>query len=405
MTNPAVEVIPDEPTADTAELTENSADSFLADFDSVVLGKESIPSEQPERSSEPTPDAAEPSEAGAPKDQANVEDGDPAQTSSAPEANTVQYQPVTYTVNGQEKQADWAVQVGNDGVVIPAEHVARFKDLIQRDEWQNAQNRELYRQNQQYESVAHKIGDTEFKGLEAVRQMQADVARLDASGGRVLQALADPDFVTNLAIAYQNGNQAEVQQTLARVLQEVRFAGERAQFDTLKKLDGAAQEATRSQEMAQTTENEYRNIIVDFGKALPELTPDDLQAMYSHFGAFRDRIFRAATLDEAKQLGVRPGDIIKDPTVMHEWAKDRANLRRSMAQSATAAQQAARENAARQAGQRPGAKKTAKPSSGKKPTRQQAPDALFDGDDGSFSAWQKRLMAGKWAHDDLAGRE
>lgn len=400
MTNPAVDTAPDglpEP-----DLTDDAASSFLADFESQVFGNPT--SEAPERSSEPEPDAASVSApADAPSDAAPVDKAsDPAPQPDGTE-DIPQYTPLTYTINGQEKVADWALQVGDEGVVIPAQHIARFKDLIQRDEWQNAQNRELYQKTQQYEALTHKVGDSEYKGLDAFRQLQAERASLDASGGQLLKALADPQFVTDLAIAYQNGDQAQVQGVIAKMLEQVKFAGDRAGFDALKSYQQKEQEATQQQAMSQTQETEYRQIIADFGKALPELTPDDLRAMYEHFGAFRDRIFRPATLDEARQLGLRPGTIIKDPTVMHAWAKDRAALRKQYTEATAAAQRAAQENAARQSAPRPatGGKpgRTARPAAPPSPKKE---GAMFEGDDGSYAAWQKRLMAGKWAHDDVA---
>ena len=399
MTNPAVDTTPDG--TSEPDVTSEADASFLADFDAQIFGNASSPSEETERSSEPESDAADvPDTADAP----DVPDGgyearDPAPAAEGTE-EIAKYEPLAYTVNGQERHADWALQVGDEGVVIPAQHVARFKDLIQRDEWQNAQNRELYQKTQQYEALTHKVGDDEFKGIDAFRQLQAERAALDASGGRVLQALADPEFVTELALAYQNGDQGQVQGVMAKMLEQIQFTGERAKFNALKSLQDQERESTQQHTMSQTQETEYRNIITEFGKALPELTPDDLKAMYEQFGAFRERIFRPATLEEARQFGVRPGTIIKDPTVMHAWAKDRAALRKQYTEATSAAQKAAQENAARQGTPRPtkGAKGTARPAKPSAPAPKNG--AMFEGDDGSYAAWQKRLMAGKWAHDD-----
>lgn len=390
MNNPATEA----PTDGTS--TSADADlSFLADFDSQVMGKESTLSEESERPSEPETDAAE----DAPADAQTALDADEPSDPQAPEnqaQDDIPYEPLAYTVNGQSKNVDWALKVGDDGVVIPPQHIGKLQDLIQRDEWQNAQNRELYAKTQQYEALSHKVGDQEYRGIDAFRQLQAEKAMLDASGGRILQALANPQFVTDLALAYQAGDQTEVQRVLADVIQQVKFAGERAQFDTIRTLSQQAQDASRQQEMTQTQDTEYRQIVSDFGRALPDLTPDDLRAMYEHFGAFRDRIFRPATPDEARQLGVRVGAVIKDPTVMYAWAQDRAALRRQYTDATRAAQNAAKENAARQS--RPTAPKKGKSA------RPAAPQAKagekFAGDDGSYAAWKKRLEAGKWAHED-----
>lgn len=396
MTNPAVDTTPDG-TLDAPDLSEEAADSFLADFNSRVMGIESSTSEATERSSEPDTVAADvPPTADAPATPEAVKAGDPAPPADG--AEDIKYEPLKYTVNGQEKVADWAMKVDGEGVVIPLQHVERFQDLIQRDEWQRAQNRELYQKTQQYENLTHKAGDQEYRGIDAFRQLQAERAALDASGGKIIQALADPQFVTDLALAYQGGDQAQVQAVLSKVLQEVKFAGERAQFDTLRTLSQKEQESTQQALASETQESEYRQIIADFGKALPELTTDDLRAMYEQFAAFRERIFRPATLEEAQKLGIRPGTTIKDPTVMHAWAKDRAALRKQYTEATAAAQKAAQENAARQATPKPLPKK-GNGALPKKPAAKKA-DALFEGDDGSYQAWKNRLMGGKFAHDD-----
>jgi hypothetical protein len=302
-------------------------------------------------------------------------------------------------VNGQQKTVDWALKVGDEGVVIPPQNVAKLQDLIQRDEWQAQQNRELYAKTQQYEALTHKIGDQEYRGADAFRQLQAEKAMLDASGGKVMAALADPEFVTNLALAYQSGDQNQVQNVLAGIIQQVKFAGERAQFDTLKTISQQESQARQSQESTQTQTQEYTQIIQQFGQALPALTPDDLRAMHDHFAAFKSHIFRPATVDEARTLNLRPGTIIKDPTVMYQWAQDRAALRQQNTDAIKAAQKAAQENATRQAVQAKPVKQAKRPAS--TPTKS-AKDARFEGDDGSYAAWKKRLEVGKWAHDDQA---
>ena len=395
MTNPAVEAITDAP-LDSVDTSDTDAQSFLADFESQVLGRETTHSEEPERSSDPEPAAHQLAQADAPPLPADDQPSDPAAPKD--DAADIPSTPLTYTVNGQEKVADWALEVKDEGVVIPREHVARFKDLIQRDEWQNAQNRELYQKTQQYDSLTYKSGDTEHKGIDAFRHLQADRAALDASGGRLMSALANPEFVTNLAVAYQNGEKEQVEALLGGVLEQVRFVGEKAGFDTMKTADAQMRDASKQQEQTQVQEQEYRSLITQYGKALPDLTPDDLRAMYDYFGGFRDRIFRPATLEEAKALGVRPGEVIRDPSLMTQWAQDRAKIRREYADATKAAQKAAAENAARQAAPRP--IKGQKPPKPAKAATKSAPDAKFEGDDGSYAAWKRRLETGKWAHDD-----
>jgi hypothetical protein len=232
--------------------------------------------------------------------------------------------------------------------------------------------------------------------MDAFRQLQAEKAMLDASGGRVMSALADPEFVTNLALAYQSGDQNQVQQVLAGVIQQVKFIGERAQFDTLRSISQQETQAAQQAQSGQTQNTEYQEIVSQFGRALPALTPDDLRAMHDHFAPFRDRIFRPATMAEAQQFNIRPGTIIKDPTIMYQWAQDRAKLRGEYTASTMAAQKAAQENQARQAA-RPAPKATRRPAKPAPPAKE---GAKFTGDDGSYAAWKKRLEVGQWAHDD-----
>ncbi len=386
MTNPALDTISDG--------TPDADESFLADVKSQMENGSPI-SEDSGRSPEPTPDAVESAPADAPKEAEPETPSDPA--ASAPAPADIPSTPLAYTVNGQQKTVDWALQVGDEGVVIPPQHIAKLQDLIQRDEWQNAQNRDLYAKTQQYDALTHKVGDQEYRGMDAFRQLQAEKAMLDASGGKVMAALADPQFVTDLALAYQSGDQTQVQNVLAGIIQQVKFAGERAQFDTLRTITQQETQARQSQESTQVQTQEYTQIIADFGKALPALTPDDLRAMHDHFTAFRSHIFRPATLTEAQQLGVRPGSIIKDPTVMYQWAQDRAKLREEYTAATKAAQKAAQENSARQVQPVRPVKSVKKPT---KAAPASAKDARFEGADGSYAAWKKRLEVGKWAHDD-----
>lgn len=388
MTNPAVETI--------ADSTPDPDLSFLADFESQVMGKEGSTSTEPERSSAPESDApaSDPVDTAPPEPKADVA-GDPA-PKPTDEPAIPEGTPFPYTVNGQQKTVDWALKVGDEGAVIPPQHIGKLQDLIQRDEWQREQNRELYAKTQQYEALTHKVGDNEFTGLEAFRQLQAEKAMLDASGGRVIAALADPQFVTDLALAYQSGDQKQVEQVLAGVLQQVQFAGERAQFNALRQAQEQAQTAARQQETTHAQTTEYQNLIGQIGAALPALTPDDLREMHDYFGNLKGQIFRPATLQEAQQLGVKPGSIIRDPTMMNQWAQSRAALRQQNAEAIAAANKAAQENAARQA--KPVPPKTVKRAAA--PKGEKKPGAMFEGDDGSYAAWKKRLEVGKWAHDD-----
>lgn len=391
MTNPAVEAMTDGPSLAS---TDDADASFLADFDSKVNGNGSL-SDGDERSSSPEPDAAAPVPAAASDAPAPDQPSDPVAPADADDA--IVQSPLAYTVNGQNKTVDWAVQVGDRGVAIPQEHIGKLQDLIQRDEWQGQQNRELYAKSKEFDALTHTVGENEYRGVEAFRQLQASHAQLDASGGKVIAALADPEFVTNLALAYQSGDQRQVQQVLAGVIQQIQFVGEKAQFESLRHVSQQQQQTAQQQASVQTQDMEYRQIVSDFGRALPDLTRDDLAAMADHFAAFRGHIFRPATLAEAQQLGVRAGAIIKDPTVMYQWANDRAQLRKGYTAATSAAQTAARENAARlQAPPKVAAKKGARPTTAKPAAK----DARFDGDDGTYAAWKKRLEVGKWAHDD-----
>ena len=390
MTNPAVETI--------ADSTPDPDVSFLADFEANVMGKEGESfSTEPERSSAPESDAtaSDPVVPAPPEPKADVA-GDPA-PKPTDEPAIPEGTPFPYTVNGQQKTVDWALKIGEEGAVIPPQHIGKLQDLIQRDEWQREQNQALYAKTQQYEALTHKVGDNEYTGLEAFRQLQAEKAMLDASGGRVMAALADPDFVTNLALAYQSGEQAQVQQVLSGVLQQVKFAGERAQFDTLRTIAEQVQTAARQQETTHAQTTEYQGLIAQIGKALPALTPDDLREMHDYFGNLKGQIFRQATLQEAQQLGVKPGSIIRDPTMMNQWAQSRAAIRSQNAEAVAAANKAAQENAARQAKPVVPAKNAKRPVP---PKGEKKPGAMFEGDDGTYAAWKKRLEVGKWAHDD-----
>lgn len=391
MTNPATESMVDG-TPDSDMVASNA--SFLADFESTVMGKEtSYP--EPERSSAVDEDA-DPS---APADPTPPAEPDTPSDPAAPvstDAAIPQYTPLDYTINGETRNADWALRVGDEGVVIPPQHISRLQDLIQRDEWQSSQNKELYQKTQQYEALTHTVGENEYRGVEAFRQLQAEKTMLDVSGAKLLSSLADPTFVTNLALAYQSNDPNEVQNVLAGVIQQVQFAGQKAQFEAIREFANKETQAAQQQVTTQTQEAEFTGIVREFGRALPVLTPDDLKAMHDHFHQFRDRIFRPATLQEAQQLGVRPGSIIKDPTIMHNWATERAGLRQQYTAATSAAQKAATENAARQ-NARPAtpARRSARPAA-PAPAKNGKDAPRFEGDDGTYAAWKKQMEAGRF---------
>lgn len=371
--------------------------SFLADFESSVLGKGES-SDEPERPSD-SPDPVDTAPAVDPPAPVDVlPSGDPVASTDTP-AHTPE--PLTYTVNGVTKTLDWILKVGEDGAVIPPQFVSKIQDLVQRDEWQNTQNREMYARLQQYDALTHKVGENEYRGAEAYRQLQAEKAMLDASGGRLLNAINDPGFVINLALAHQSGDPAQVSAVLRDVVDQIKFAGERAQFQTLKDYATQETQSAQSQTLEQQKSSEFQNIIQQFGQAYPALTPDDLTFMRAHFAQFTDRIFRPATMAEAQQFGVRPGEIIKDPTVMYEFVKDRAASRQHSAEAVKAAEKAAAENRVRQ----PVAvvpKPKAKVPQGKKVAGSTGKEPLFDGDDGSWKALKDRMMQGKSSRDGVS---
>ena len=128
-------------------------------------------------------------------------------------------------MNGEQKTAEWITQVGEDGAVIPREHLSKLADLIQRDEWQRGQNQSLYAEKQKLDGLRYtvaeldargqKVGDRELQGVEAFQQLRAEKDMLDASGGRAWNALQDQNFVMNLALAFSTGDQAQVRAVMA----------------------------------------------------------------------------------------------------------------------------------------------------------------------------------------------
>ncbi|MCR4338866.1 MAG: hypothetical protein NUW01_03150 [Gemmatimonadaceae bacterium] len=300
-------------------------------------------------------------------------------------------------MNGQNKTADWVEKIGEDGAVIRPENLTKLADLIQRDEWQREQNAKLYATTQQYESLTHKIGEQEYRGAEAFRQLQAERAMLDASGGKMLGVLADPAFVTNLALAYQQGDQAQVNAILAPMIEQVKFAGDRAQFDALRQFAKQEVEQNTATTTQQTQVQEFASLIAQIGKALPALTPDDLGEMQDYFAQMPDKIFRPATAAEAQQFGVRVGQTIRDPSLMNQWAQSRATRNQKHAAELKAYNAAFNENAARQPAPVP-PKKPAK-TANRKPAIP-AKEAQWEGDDGSYQAWKRQMERGKHVVED-----
>jgi hypothetical protein len=380
------------PTVDTQDGPDADA-SFLQDFESSMAGTDTTPLFDDERSSEsPAADPAVPAEPTTEPDAPIAGDPAPAASTSVDTP-----EPVTYTVNGQQKSLDWALKVGDNGVVIPQASVAKFQDTMQRAEWNEQQNRDLYAKTQQYEALSHTVGEQEYRGVQAFQQLKADFDQLNVSGGALFQSLNDPNFVVNLALAHQSGDPAAVQAVLDDRRQQVRFVGEKARFDTERGFVSQANQQSETQSLESQKSREFTSIIEQYGKAFPTLTPDDLTYMRDYFGQMQDKIFRPASMAEAQQYGVRVGQIIRDPTIMTTFAQRQAAINQQSGDRLRAAEKAAAENRTRLTN--PTAPKPKGKSRATTPTKPNAKDARFDGDDGTYTAWKSRLEAGKWAHD------
>ena len=339
--------MPAEPAVAPVDAEEVAAESFLDDLDgpdeSLDDGPDTDPFEDAAAETappDPTTPVAAPDGEAAPTELAEpvaASDPNDALLIAASDAAMKDAAPFAYVLDGQRQEIPFATHIPNVGIVIEEKDAPGFQTMLANAHRIYTENGTLRKQVDEYRSLGgrEKMADLEVK---------ADV--LSAGLRRLLSIIDNDEQLVSLASdprerAYLKREldimAAETASTAARRVQTAQDSGT----------------AEASQRTAQ--QQSFFSTIQEFGKALPDLTPDDLRAMAETFGPLQDRMFRRATTEDAARLGIAVGSTVRDPTFMHGWAKDRSAWRKEQKGLVAKAEAAAKENAARLSGGKPAA--------------------------------------------------
>jgi hypothetical protein len=273
--------------------------------------------------------------------------------------------PFTYTVDGAEKAYDGIKLLkdaeGNvQGGVVPTASIKDLQYRLQRGDYLETQNKSLYEQTKAYDAVTFtdRATNTELKGMQAVERYVTENAKLTAAVELLAKTLENPD-----ALAAIYGDPRELQLLTRELGLAARDAEARTRGQFTSRISQAKEQETSTQDRAQVTTQAITGAVQHWASQFPSLTPDDTQKAIAYFAKLGSAIVRPATPDEAKTAGVKPGELVIDHPVIHEYLSDRADLRKQAIASSAAVTNAAKENAARLASAtRPKAKATPVPT-------------------------------------------
>lgn len=249
-------------------------------------------------------------------------------------------EPFTYEIDGQVRQFK-GILLADGGGLIPPEALDGVRQSLAYADRAIQQNRALTEQVERTNALTFRAKDDagqdrDFQGTEAFHRLKAEYARIDAEGHTIVGSLGDPQFVINLALAYQDGNKAAALALIKNVTERVHFAGERAHFTSIRDVQQTTQKVTTDAQEAQVVDQALNAQIDAMGRwataqGVP-LTAADLDAARKHFGPFKGALHRDATADELRQYGWKPGQKVIDTPRMHGWFEDRMALRKDAIQ-------------------------------------------------------------------------
>lgn len=375
-------------------------DLAIAAINNAVARQNSLGLVDAEPEPSPVPEEATPPEAAGEEEpdtagvdsEEDTDDDDGEATPAVPEAVapdtdpfeslTKAGQPLTYTVNGQQKQYEGIVEVAGKGAVIPQAHLNRVKDTIQRAEHAVEQNRKLYEETQRYAALG---------GMERIQTVERDYAKLNAASQVFADLVADPAKMAALFFVQPDGSLALNHDRYDILIHRMRLEAERAEMDVTKQLSEKVQ--TYQRQASEPTEREatLNAAIQQLADGLP---PEDVAKAQAVFREFGDALFRKATPEDVAKWPNRfnVGDTILDVPRMQGWFADRREMRSAMTKEAEARAKAAAENAKRQ----PVAKVAT-------PPKPQKPKAVPRNEDGTF-AERPKLSRGEALERALAGK-
>jgi len=253
-----------------------------------------------------------------------------AEQPAAPQA-----EPLTYSVNGEQRAFEGGFSVPGQGLIFTEEARPRVLDRLQQADRLYAQNQQLYAQSQDFQRLG---------GRPAFEKLASEKAALDIGATILLRALADPNTLATLAtdpVARQ------------QLLKEMDLAAREAQFRSVQTAREQVGRETAQATLAQQTQTAIWNAVGAIAPEFQGLTAEDIAAVRSYAGKMHPAIVRAATPAEAQEANVQVGMPIIDVPLLREMLKDRHALRQSAVDAARQRQTVAQENAARAAAAAP----------------------------------------------------
>ena len=310
----------------------------LADEDEgggTATEEEAPPTEEEQGAAEPEKEEESPKAPGAPAPEAPPEPGQAKQATPDKTATEPERQPLTYTVDGQQRSFDGAFVLPGLGAVISNEALPRLQDRLQQADRLVAQNQVLYQQSNEFS----KLG-----GRAAFDKLSADKAMLDASATLLLRALSDEATLVTLAtdpVARQ------------QLIKEIHITAREAQFNATNLARETYARETEQSSTAQRTQTAIHNAVGALAQEFSGLTEDDISMVRSHASRMHAAIVRPATPEEAREANVQVGAPIIDLPILHALLADRHALRATAVEQAKRSQTDALENAARAAAAHP----------------------------------------------------
>ena len=284
--------------------------------------------------------------------------------------------PLSYlAANGASLPFDGIYEVPDGGgAIIPPDKLDRVKQVFAAADRAIVENQEWGAFKAQVEGLTYTSGDQEYTGIRAFHQLQADHARDNTSATEMVKEMLNPQFVTALGFAYQEGDQAQVKALLDGLAERAMFSGEKAQWTTLRSAETPrAQPQNEGQVLDQAFERELAKM-VDWAKSLgTPLTATDVEAARNQFAPFKRGMYRDPTPEELQANPRFKGQKVFDTPMMHPWFTDRVALRKAETErekSRTTADAASKTADKFNAGQTRGRQPT-KPA--KRPTNTPAP--------------------------------
>lgn len=257
------------------------------------------------------------------------------QQQQQPDAKEPERQPLTYTVNGQQRSFDGGFIVPGYGAVIANEALPKLQDRLQQADRLVEQNQRLYQATQEYQRLGGRGG---------FDKLTADKAMLDASATLLLRALTDEATLVTLAtdpVARQ------------QLVKEIHLTAREAAYNATTQ---ARELVAREQAQGQTewrTQTAIHNAVAQLAQEFSGLMEEDVQAVRQHASRMHTAIVRPATPAEAREANVQVGSPVIDLDLLNSLLQDRHALRTSALEQAKKRQTDALENAARAAAAAP----------------------------------------------------